>query len=882
MEKTKILRMKKFYSFLASALIAAGASAALPAKVGEAYKGGNVINGDITSVKPVNAKATKAEGKLNIKKHAGANPLVFKEAKGNSRVNKVLPDGGYNWETLGEADYTDAITVAPLADYGVPAQTFKVEIQESQSQPGIYRLVNIHDNNPNVGDMGLSLADPEVDSYMIFNTLDGGPVIQEAVYNLLDPLEYEHEYVVSQINTGTFENDVVVIPAGAIAVGLGIEPWEVLEFDDDYNPVIPADYSEKVFTTSEDLVIVLPGATYNPGGDDADYSFTLLQLNMCMDDENCALIGFEGGEDIKSYKFLDVPGRYSGTPGNLDVAASNGQDINAGVYNIGTFDEQGWYTIFVVGFNEAGERVAGDALWFYSYAHDPEEWTSLGNVLFTDDTFGPVYGVDDEIATVKVEMLESKSKPGLYRLVNPYAGHQLIEEYPGLIECHINHNHYLDIDASDAEDVVISDMPIGIDVQGEFITLKSNSSGKLVNNKITFIKNGLYCGAFGGQEEGYYLANQLGRFAVELPCTLKVKAFDNDGNPVEGAYVNALREEAVTDANGEASISLFGVLGTKVAVSVYKDYLFWEGEADFTESAEAWAIAELAAPDCTLKVKAFDKNGDPVAGAMVYANGVDGETNENGEATLTLPGVIGKQVAVSVYKDYLFWEGKADFTESMEAFLLAELTGPDCSLIIKALDKDGNPVADAHVVAAGVEGVTDEFGSASLTLPDVIGTKVTVSVYKDYLFWEGEADFTESMDAFVIAELVAPDCTLKVTVIDGDSEPVEGATVEANGKDAVTDANGNAAIEVGDVIGKTIKVNVSKDGYDAAEAEADFTESMENHIVVVLKAKTVGISLAVIDADKSIKVYDLNGRRVEHPSVGNIYIVNGKKVRLTE
>ena len=882
MEKTKILRMKKFYSFLASALIAAGASAALPAKVGEAYKGGNVINGDITSVKPVNAKATKAEGKLNIKKHAGANPLVFKEAKGNSRVNKVLPDGGYNWETLGEADYTDAITVAPLADYGVPAQTFKVEIQESQSQPGIYRLVNIHDNNPNVGDMGLSLADPEVDSYMIFNTLDGDPVIQEAVYNLLDPLEYEHEYVVSQIQFGTFKNDVVVIPAGAIAVGLGIEPWEVLEFDDDYNPVIPADYSEKVFTTSEDLVIVLPGATYNPGGDDADYSFLLVQTSLCANDENNARFGFAGGEDIVAYKYGAYKGMYPISDENLDFIAENGKDgLESGNYYTLNLDKQGWYTLFVFGLNEAGERVAGDGVYFYSYAHDPEEWTSLGNVLFTDDTFGPVYGLDDEIAAVKVEMLESKSNPGLYRLVNPYADHKFIEDYPGVIVYH-NHNHYIDIDASDAENVMIFEIPIGIDVQGESITLFSDKSGSFVNNKITFPTRGLGIGVYGGEDDGYLYANLSGRFAVELPCTLKVKAFDNDGNPVEGAYVNALREEAVTDANGEASISLFGVLGTKVAVSVYKDYLFWEGEADFTESAEAWAIAELAAPDCTLKVKAFDKNGDPVAGAMVYANGVDGETNENGEATLTLPGVIGKQVAVSVYKDYLFWEGKADFTESMEAFLLAELAGPDCTLMIKALDKDGNPVADAHVLAAGVEGVTDEFGSASLTLSDVIGTKVAVSVYKDYLFWEGEADFTESMDAFLLAELVAPDCTLKVTVIDGDSEPVEGATVEANGKDAVTDANGNAAIEVGDVIGKTIKVNVSKDGYDAAEAEADFTESMENHIVVVLKAKTVGISLAVIDADKSIKVYDLNGRRVEHPSVGNIYIVNGKKVRLTE
>lgn len=240
--------MKKLYSFLASAVVAAGVNAAMPAKVA-ADRVGDITYGDITNVKPVDVKLTKSDKQLNFKKHSSVNPLVFKESKGNSRVNKVLPDGGYNWETIGEADYYDAITVAPLADYGVPVQNFKVEIQESQTQPGIYRMVNIHDNNPNVGDMGLSLADPNVDSYMIFNTLDGGPVITEAEYNLLDPFTYENKYVISQTDFGSFENKVAVIPAGAIAVGLGIEPWNVLEFDENYKPVIPSEYSETVFMT---------------------------------------------------------------------------------------------------------------------------------------------------------------------------------------------------------------------------------------------------------------------------------------------------------------------------------------------------------------------------------------------------------------------------------------------------------------------------------------------------------------------------------------------------------------------------------------------------------------------------------------------------------
>ena len=1046
--KIKILRMKKLYSFLASSLVAVGVNAAMPAKVA-ADKVSSVAQGDITNVIPLKVNMTKAEG-MQVKKHTSVNPLIFKEKKGASKVNKVLPDDGYNWETLGEADFYDAITVAPLAELGAPAQNFKVEIQESQSQKGIYRLVNIHANNPNVGeDVGLQIKDPEVESYMIFNTLDGGPIIQETVYNLLDPFDYENEYIVSQTNFGTFNDGVAILPAGAIAVGLGIEPFDVLEFDEDYNPIVPADYAEKVFMTSEDLVIVLPGATYDPGVQESDYSFEMYQDYLCAKDNNEARFAFVGGDDIVEYKYGIYSGKFEISNANLDIVAEKGiSGLDSGYWYPFVINKQGWCTVFVVGLNAAGERVAGGGKYFYFYAHNPEEWNSIGHVMFTDDTFGPIYGEDGELKPIKVEALESKTKSGLYRLVNPYATHELVEKYAGMIECHSSHSHYLDIDASDIENVVITDAPIGISVGTEHIALANFEPGTLVDNKITFPKNGLAVGFFGGEADGYMDGNKNGRFAVELPCTLKVHALDAEGNPVDGAVVYAGETEGVTDANGDADVELFGVIGTKVYVTVSKDYMFWEGEADFTEGNTAYVNAELVEPDCTLTVRAFagsedepvavaegdiyvngqlmgktdenggavitlegvigttvsvavmkdglcgeyeadftegeqtwamvmvtnpahvitatitnkdnepveeafvnaqnksyitndkgittiilgeiaednivklsaykgygygeaqvdltgkteaavaivleepactlkvsvcDAEGEPVEGATVYVNGTEEITPENGTVAFTLEGVMGTKVAVSAYKDYMFWEGEADFTESQEAWIIAELKEPACTLTVKAINADYEPIAGAIVNVKGEEKETDETGTAVFTLEGVMGTKVAVSAYKDYMFWEGEADFTEGSEAWVFAELKNPDCTLSVKVVDADYEPVADAIVIANGVEATTAENGSANLEVGDVLGTVITVKVTKDGYKDAEVEADFTETMEANIMVTLtKSTTVGLSLAIIDANKNIKVYDLQGRRVEHPTVGNIYIVDGKKVRILE
>ena len=800
--------MKKLYSFLASALVAVGVNAAMPAKVA-ADKVSSVAQGDITNVTPMKVNMTKAEG-MQVKKHTSVNPLIFKEKKGASKVNKVLSDGGMEWQTLGEADFYDAITVTPLSDWGVERAVYKVEIQESQEQPGVYRLINIHANNPYIGEDMCSLADPDGDSYMIIDTTnpDMGPYMQVCNFNLLSPTkEEENECIVEQINFGSFEDGVIILPKGSICIGLGASAQAYITWDDEGNIIIPEEYKESAFLTNEDLVIVLPGATYDPNAEpepELDYSFNMIgQTDICASDNNQILWGFEGGADIKSYKYGFFEGKFRASEDNLAFVAQNGNDINADSY-LSTLPGAGWYSIFVVGLNEAGERVAGDVRYYYAFAHTPEEWTSIGHVMFTDDTFGPLYGLDDEVAPVKVEVLESKTKSGLYRLVNPYATHALADENPDAIICVTDPNHYLDIDASDAENVTISEVPIGVSVLREPVSVFSIENGTLVDNKISFPVRGLGVGIYGEQEYGTaFYANLNGRFTVELPCTLKVHALDAEGNPVEGAVVYAGETEGVTDANGDADVELFGVIGTKVYVTVSKDYMFWEGEADFTESQEAWIIAELKEPACTLTVKAINADYEPIAGAMVNVKGEEKETDETGTVVFTLEGVMGTQVAVSAYKDYMYWEGVADFTEGMEAWVFAELKNPDCTLSVKVVDVDYEPVADAIVIANGVEATTAENGSANL--------------------------------------------------------------------------------EVGDVLGTVVTVKVTKDGYKDAEVEADFTETMEANVVVTLtKSTTVGLSLAIIDANKNIKVYDLQGRRVEHPSVGNIYIVDGKKVRIIE
>lgn len=163
----------------------------------------------------------------------------------------------------------------------------------------------------------------------------------------------------------------------------------------------------------------------------------------------------------------------------------------------------------------------------------PEIWNDFGKNedgtdknpklgMFFDDVISPLYGATPSAAEVTVE--ESASRPGYYRLVNPYSAENTVNFIGGIPSeiTFLNIDHYIDIDARNPEAVYIPLSSLGmLFMEGEAYLATIDPSdvsmlGKLENGVITFPKNSLIFIDDLANGSGYY-ANQSGMFKVVLP-----------------------------------------------------------------------------------------------------------------------------------------------------------------------------------------------------------------------------------------------------------------------------------------------------------------------------------------------------------------------------
>lgn len=379
----------------------------------------------------------------------------------------------------------------------------------------------------------------------------------------------------------------------------------------------------------------------------------------------------------------------------------------------------------------------------------------------------------------------------------------------------------------------------------------------------------------------------------EATLTIKVVTGE-DQDPVEGATVTFQDEKYTTGENGQVTITGISapeVIMQEVDYTVYKDgYDFYEGKA-FFEMLEAQDIATLVPAEAILKIKVVTgEDQDPVAGATVTVEGKQYFSDQNGEANI--PGikfldVIGKTLPYTVYKDgYDEFTGEADFTESMEAYPIATLVAAEATATIKVYTGEENdPVADAMVTFMDQDYTTDENGEVkiSVSAPDVIGKEIPFTAYKDgYEVFNGIVNF-DVLEAWGIAELVPAQATISIKVTTGEeNDPVEGATVTVDGKEYTTNENGEVKItglNGPDVIGTTIPVTIAKEGFKTVETVADFSETLDALIWEELEPEEGSIN-AINAAIAGSKVYDLQGRVITAPRKGQVYIVNGCKVRI--
>lgn len=123
----------------------------------------------------------------------------------------------------------------------------------------------------------------------------------------------------------------------------------------------------------------------------------------------------------------------------------------------------------------------------YCMPGDAGNWKALGTAIFTEDAISGL-GSEMGVPRFNVAIEESISRPGYYRLVNPYV--EYAPKYQGLSH-HEGHAHYLYIDASVPSQVMLAQQHTGITDEklGEiYITSKAYEDMQAGKMRIEYAK----------------------------------------------------------------------------------------------------------------------------------------------------------------------------------------------------------------------------------------------------------------------------------------------------------------------------------------------------------------------------------------------------------
>lgn len=489
----------------------------------------------------------------------------------------------YAWTDGGTATFVDTWFMPIFYDdeTGVSGQEFcnatswEVPVMESANYPGIYKLVDPYHQPGLETILGTSASD--------FITDEANDIIVDATNPNDVRMDLQKLFT---INAGLMD-----------ATETPFYGWTLGEF---YRANPDYGYSDDVlrnagyFGTISNKFITLPHTTWGnsadkeyasyywgidvnstialPGAVVMDYSFDVTPATGCLTSDKLTF-SVASGADIATVKLFFMPGGwFSASEGNFSIVDGFGSQLITTPETSGTWTlaidntEDGPATLFALAYDAAGTRVAGSATTYLIAGDLGHEWKSLGNVDYTEDIM-TVYGL--EVETYSVELQESQTTPGMFRLVNPYATSGWSFSSNNLHD-NSNCNHYLYIDATNPDAVEIPISYVGLEIQPtahEMVVSYNNvasapdtsKSGKMADGEITFPANAILETTLG--DSSVYLANPNGMFRVALPegylpSGVANVATDNASAPVE--YFNLQGVRVTAPAAGELVIKRQG------------------------------------------------------------------------------------------------------------------------------------------------------------------------------------------------------------------------------------------------------------------------------------------------------------------------------------
>lgn len=505
--------MKKFYT-----LILAAAALSASANVGFSH-----------SVQPFAIKGEKVVAKEGLTISAAPTDTPRKAESTDE------------WTSLGMGTYTEDL----LSIFGsvFSGQSWAVEIQESTTTPGYYRLVNPYGNgNCPFSDYFVSCAGNDLyihteNDVVYMEWQDLGVVLDTD-----DGTIYAADMVGFYLNGG---NSLAVILNAGFTGGTFSEGNITFEAS---NMVATAANLDGAYyaNTSGAFLVALPGAK--------DYSISVTG-EPCVKD-NYFSFEIAKGADVAAVKVGLTSGDYHGSSSFISYCATNGTDFTSSTVTVdGSSLPAGRYTVGAAALDAEGNEVGGATAYFYVILDETENWKSLGTTKFPEVFVSAIYS-SISAEDIDVEIQENIATPGLYRLVNPYANWSLISS----VYYHSDHNHYITINATNASQVYIQDSPIGISMGDGYAAIKGYAElyldygyaaddasvtpyfGTLADNVLSFPEDCvLFCetGYSGGAWK--YYGNVAFTIAIPEQDGIDAVALDDADAPVEYFNLQGIR-----------------------------------------------------------------------------------------------------------------------------------------------------------------------------------------------------------------------------------------------------------------------------------------------------------------------------------------------------
>ena len=271
---------------------------------------------------------------------------------------------------------------------------------------------------------------------------------------------------------------------------------------------------------------------------DPDYSFSMQFRGHYIDANGVdnAVISVSKGADVAKYLMAVV-----GAAENTNVVKQGMlagtvpcDTLTAGGFYACPMTASGDYKAVAITYTEKGSPIETHTVEFdFWVAADSNPWQPIGYALYTEGVIAPLFGVP--VSTYYVKVLENKERPGLFRIMDPYA--PVCSSYP--LVTPYEEGYYIDIDATDPEGVWIEgvyDTGLDIDMYGHmgvtsFAWYKADELGATkeevkevgycgvyVDGVITFPVKGLV--AVNGAGKAYF-ANINGEFALDMSNLLQ-------------------------------------------------------------------------------------------------------------------------------------------------------------------------------------------------------------------------------------------------------------------------------------------------------------------------------------------------------------------------